>query len=529
MSLKSFFVDSKKATFLTGAVILGVSSVVSRLLGLVRNRLLSGEFGTGFASDAYFAAFRLPDFLFNLLVLGALSSAFIPVFAEYLAKKKRDEAFMVARSLFTVMFFVLAVLTVVLFLFAEPLSYLVAADWVGEQRELLVRLIRIMLLSPLFFGLSNVLTGILNSFRRFVATAAAPVMYNVGIIAGLVFLTPTLGIEGAAWGVAFGSFLHLLTQVPTARRLGFSFMPAFQFFHEGVKKIFTLLLPRTIGMAMTQINLLIVAFLATRMEEGSLSQFQYATDLQSFPLGVFGFSFAVSAFPLLAEAASKNQESKFRSAFSHAFTQILFWLLPASAFLLLLREHLVRLVLGTGAFDWPATLATASALGFLGLSLFAQGLVPLLARTFYALQDTRTPVMVSILSLVLNIGLSFVFAPVLGVVGLALAFTLGTLVNLVVLLVWLRVRVGDLDDARLLRNTLIIVAATVVAGIAGFGAIRLTDPLLDTTRYLGLALQAFAALGVGALVYLSINRLFKLEELSGMFAAARARFRFKRS
>ena len=528
--LATFFRDRGPATLLSGAAILAVSSIASRVLGLVRNRMLSGQFGTGLESDAYFAAFRVPDLLFNLLVLGALSSAFLPVFADYIAKKKRDEAFVIARSLFTVTFIVLVGLLLAAFAFAEPLSYLVADTWEGEQRASLVRLMRIMLLSPLFFGLSNILTGILNSFRRFVATAMAPVMYNVGIILGLMFLTPHIGIEGAAWGVALGSFLHLLTQAPSARRLGFSFKPAFKFFHEGLKRIVTLLLPRTVGMGMTQINLLVITFLATRLDtNGALTQFTYANDLQSFPIGVFGFSFAVAAFPVLTEAASKNRERDFRAAFSHAFTQILFWLLPATAFLLLFREHVVRLVLGTGRFDWDATVATALALGFLSLSLFAQGLVPLLARAFYALQDTKTPVIVSVISLAANIGLSFLLAPTLGVAGLALAFTVGAFVNMVMLLIWLRVRVGDLDDHLLLKNTLIIVTASLVAGAIGFVLMRWTEPHLDTTRYVGLAIQAVIGLFGGGLAYMAVARALKLEELSQMLSGMKRRLRMRRS
>ncbi len=279
-------------------------------------------------------------------------------------------------------------------------------------------------------------------------------------------------------------------------------------------------------MAVTQINLLVIAFWATRLEHGSLTQFTFANNLQSFPLGVFGFSFAVAAFPLLAEAASRNDERTFRQAFARTCSQILFWLVPASAFLFLLQEHVVRLVIGSGAFDWQDTLLTSRTLGFLALSLFAQGLLPLVARAFYALQDTRTPMIVSIFALLWNIGLSFALVPIFGVAGLGLAFTLGTLLNLLVLFVWLRVRVGDLDDRRLIRSVSSILVCTVIAVLTGAATLAWSETVLDTTRTVGLLIQALAALGVGGVLYGLSAWLLKLEAFRNLIEILRKKLSF---
>ena len=504
-----------KQSIVSGALIIGFASLISRGLGLVRDRLFAHQFGASEILDAYYAAFRIPDLVFNLLVLGALSSAFVPVFIFYLNQNKKD-AWRITNSVLNITTLILVSVCVLVFIFIPRLIFLVAPGFSPELKDLTAQLTRIMLISPIFFGISNVFSGVLNSFKRFLAYAFAPVFYNIGIILGAIFLVPSYGVYGLAGGVVLGSFLHMLIQLPAFLHTGFKYRPLIYFKHPGVRKIGRLMLPRTIGLAMTQMNLWVVTVIASLESEGSISIFNMANNLQSLPVGIFGVALSISCFPYLAEAFSKNDKIKFRNHFSDTFNKIMFFVIPASMLLLVERAQVVRIVLGTGKFDWQDTYLTAQSLGFFAIGIFAQALIPLVARAFYAVHDTKTPVIISITSVIINVVASLVLVRSLGVMGLALAFSIAAFVNILLLLFMLRWKVGNLNDRRIVVSGFKIVLLSVVMAGVIYLMLQVMSYQVDMWSFWGIFVQAGVSALVGIAVYIGLAQLLKLKEIEGI-------------
>lgn len=511
MTVKSF--KNKLTTTATGgAIIIAFFSLFSRGLGLVRDRLLFSTFGAGDTLDTYYAAFRLPDLIFNTLVLGALSAAFIPVFLEYWHKNKQD-AWKIANSVLNIILIAMVGLGLLAFYFAPELISIIAPGFDLQKRIATAELTRIMLIGILFLGLSNIASSILNAFKRFTAFAVAPVMYNIGIILGITVLVPMFGIEGLAWGVVLGAFLHFLVQFPSLSSLGFKYSFKINWRMRGVWKIGLLMLPRTFGLAISQINQVVSTIIGSTLAIGSVAIFNAANNLQNVPIGIFAIPVALVYFPLFSEAWVKKDVPHLIQSFSKAMRRILSIAIPSSIFIILLRAHIVRLVLGAGEFDWDATILTARTLSFFAISLFAQSLIPLIARVFYALQDTKTPVIVSVLSLGLNIYLSITLSAAMGVAGLGLGFSIASVLNMLALWLLLRKRLGDLDDSRVFSSTMKITLASVIAGWALYSTLVIAAPYVDTHTGLGLMVQASVAGSVGLLVYVGLGKLVKLEEM----------------
>ena len=373
-----------------------------------------------------------------------------------------------------------------------------------------------MLVSIVFFGVSNVLSGILNSFRRFFVYSLAPIMYNLGIIFGILVLAPHWGVKGLAYGVVIGSFAHLVVQWPAARRVGFAYQWVFNTAHTGVRRIGRLMIPRALSLGVVQINQVVINVLASNLGTGSVAVFNLANNLQSFPIGVFGISLAISSFPVFSKAWAENDRDGFVRHFSETFRRILFLIIPVSVGILLLRAQFVRIILGAGAFDWTDTILTAQTLGFFSLSLFAQSLAPMLTRSFYAFQNTKTPVIISLISMAMNIGLGIWLSQRWGIYGLALAFSISSVVNTLLLLIALRVVVGDLDERRILRSTIKIIAATIIMG----AIVQLMKYFIATgvnmQTFLGVALQTSIAFVAGVIAYIIIAYLLHCEEIGAL-------------
>jgi len=498
-------------TITGGAIIIAFFSLLSRVLGLVRDRMLFSTFGAGDVLDTYYAAFRLPDLIFNTLVLGALSTAFIPVFLEYWHKDK-EKAWRIANSILNIMLVVLLALALLGFYFAPEMISWIAPGFDIEKRLVTAELTRIMLLGIIFLGLSNIASSILNAFKRFTAFAIAPVMYNVGIIIGIVVLVPYLGQEGLAWGVVLGAFMHFLIQLPAIARLGFRYSICFDFRMRGVRKIGWLMIPRTFGLAISQINQVVNTAIGSTLSIGTVAIFNAANNLQTVPIGIFAIPIALAYFSLFSEAWVKKDIPHLISSFSKAMRRILFIAIPSSIFIILLRAHIVRLILGAGAFDWTDTILTAQTLSFFAISLFAQSLIPLIARVFYALQDTKTPVIISSISLALNIYLSIKLSSIMGVAGLGLGFSIASIINVFILWLFLRKRLGDLDDKRIFRSIISISMISIMSGWVLYGVLYATAPFVDTHTGLGLLIQAGGAGIIGLATYLGLAKVFGLEE-----------------
>lgn len=527
-----FHSQSKTVTF--AALLLGISAFVSRFLGLVRDRLLAGQFGAGEEMDIYFAAFRIPDFVYSILILGGVTVIFLPVFTEFF-RKDQEEGWRFTSNVLNCFLIMLIVLCGIMALLAPWLVKFITPGFSLEQKDMVVDLTRIMFLSPIFLGLSAVFSGVLHYFSRFVAYALAPVFYNLGIILGILFFVPLFGLWGLAYGVILGAFLHLAVQIPAARNTGFRYRPIFNFKSPGLLKVFKLMIPRTIGTGAYQINLIVITAIASTLSVGSIAIFNFANNLQHFPMGIVGASFALAAFPVMSRAWVDGFRDKFLDNFSSVFRQILFLIVPISVLMFLLRAQIVRLILGTGQFGWADTQLTAASLGLFCLGVFALSTAPFLTRVFYSFQDTKTPLFIGLSMFSLNIGLAFLFTWLLsfengfrdllvnfldlrgignvGVIGLALSFSLAGVFQFSALLFFLHKKFGHIRLREVLNSLKKIVLASVFMGLTAYFVLRVVAGFLSIDNFSGLFIQTAAAFASAILVYILAAWLLRLPEI----------------
>lgn len=497
----------RNGKLVSAALLLGVSSLLSRVVGLVRERVFTTTFGAGDTFDAFVAAFRIPDLIFNLIVIGALSAAFIPLFTDRMVngkKKGNGEAFAFATAVFNVMLLAVIILSGLYVLMAPQLMPLVAPGFTGEKLDLTIQLSRIMAWQPILLSISFVFSGILNSFKRFVAYALAPILYNLGIIVGVVWLVPQMGVAGLGWGVVLGAALHAAVQLPSVWLVGWRWQPVIRSQWQDLRQLWRMILPRVFGLAAQQVNLLIVTILGSGLLAGSIAVFHLANNIQHIPIGIFGIAFAQAAFPTLSEQVSRGKEAAFRHTLTRTFRYILFFVIPISVFFFLLRAQIVRVLFGDGAFDWEDTIQTFETFKFLIISIFAQATIPLLTRAFYARQDTKTPVIVSMVAIGLNIGLALWLSPLMGVQGLALAFSLASIFHLVILLGVLHWQLKGFDDKEVTLSLVKIVAASLVAAMAVQTLKLGIASVVDMQRFWGVFTQLSGASLGGAAVYVAV-------------------------
>jgi len=405
--LKKIF-NSQTKPITKGALILGTSYFISAILGSIRDRLLVGHFGAGLELDVYFAAFRIPDFVYNILILGGLIVAFLPLFAEYFSRNK-NEVWQMANYVLNAFLIFLISISFIFFLLTPWLTKWIFPGFGPEHYKLAVPLIRLLFLSPIFFGISNLLSGILQYFHRFFIYSLTPILYNLGIIFGILFLAPYFGIFGVGIGVVFGAFSHMAIQIPTARNCGFSYKFLFDFKYPALKRIFKLMVPRVFGVAAQQINLIVIVAIASTITSGSIAIFSISNNFQSLPIGIIGASFAVAIFPTLSRFFAENQKKEFLENFSSIFRQILFFIIPISILIFLLKNPIIEIIYRTGKFGLEDVKLTSACLGIFAFSIFAQSLIPLFARAFFSLQDTKTPTLITFWAVFLNIILAFSF------------------------------------------------------------------------------------------------------------------------
>ncbi len=433
--------------------------VVSRALGLVRDIVISYQFGTSRALDAYFAAFNIPDFLFNLVAGGALASAFLPVFSSAMARRDSARAWQLASGVVTLTFLSISAIAAALALFAHPIaSATVARGFAPADQALTADLMRWMLLTPIVFGVSGILMSILNAHQHFLLPALAPIVYNLSIIAGALFLAPTMGVYGLTAGVVVGAFLHLAIQLPWFLRFrisdtcpcgrckGFGFRNVFSQSairnpqSAEVRQVLVLMLPRTLGIAAVQINFLVNTILASTLPVGSIAALGYAWRMMLLPVGAVGQSVGTAVFPTLSAQSAREERDEFRHTFSSALRATLFAAVPASVGLMVLGVPLIVVLFQRGEFNAQSTVNTAYALQFYALALFAHSGLEIITRAFYALQDTMTPVAVGVGAMALNVALSIALLPSLAHGGLALANSIATILEVGILFVILRNR-----------------------------------------------------------------------------------------
>lgn len=508
--IRSLFARESK-TIISAAILLGAASFVSRLLGIWRDRVLAGQFGAGSELDMYYAAFRLPDFLFNIIILGALSAGFIPVFSEVI--KNKNKAWQLTSICLNIALVAVIFCAALLAMGAPWILRLITPGFTPEQITTTVQLVRIMLLGTIFLSVSGIFGSVLQSYKHFFFYSIAPIFYNLGIIIGAIFLSPGFGITGVAWGVTLGAFLHMLLQVIPAMAMGYRYSFEYDIYNKHFVRIIRLMGPRVLGLMVSQVNFFVITIIGSTLAAGSIAIFNLANNIQAFPLGLFAISFAVAAFPTLSELADKKKQ--FVQTLSLTMRQILFLIIPASALLIVLRAQVVRAILGAGLFDWEDTLLTLNTLSFFAISLFAQSLILIVARAFYALEDSKTPFYSGFVAAIANVILALLLVDSFGVLGLALAFSLATILNLALLLLSLRARLGDIDGTRILISFGKILVATFMLAIV---AQAIKYPVVQVTGGVetlgGIVIQAAAAGTGGIAAYLLLCWFLKVEELT---------------
>ncbi len=527
---------------LSAATLIMVMIIASRFLGLIRQRVLANYFAPDDLS-LFFAAFRLPDSIFEVLVFGTFSSAFIPVFTKALKKGER-EAWDIAGRVVSIGLLIFGVLAIILALGANQIYAVIVPGFAPSQTREISTLARILFAAQGFFVVSYVLTGVLESLRRFLVPALAPIFYNLGIIFGTIFLTPRFGLMAPAIGVVIGAAAHLLVQYPLSRKLGFRFTWSIKP-NEGVKKIGELALPRVIDLAFDQIGKTAELFLSSLISQGSYAYYTFANTLQLLPVTLFGTSLAKAVLPLLSR--HDDDKPEFRRILLVAIFQALFLALPLAAALIVLRIPIVRLVYGTKIFDWNATVQTGEVLSVYAIGIITQILMSILARAFFALHDTKTPVKISFIGLALLIIGDFTLVSVfhLPVWALAASFSFSTFVEAILLLSLIHKRIGSILNSRFFIKAGKILSASVFSGGTMFFFLKIFDKsvwvkrisflgkldsstnfpfekLVLDTRYTGnLLILTIIVFLVGMIVYLILCLLLKVEEIWYFFGIAK--------
>ncbi|MFC1638946.1 murein biosynthesis integral membrane protein MurJ [Patescibacteria group bacterium] len=521
---------SAKAKGVTyAATTVAVFTLLNKFVGVFRDRLLSGTFGAGEELDAYYAAFQVPNFMFGLLVAGAISAGFIPVLTSYMVQgdsERMDRAAAAfASRVLSVLGMALVVASVVGAATAHWFVPLFTGGFAEAQRETAILLTRVMFLSPFFLGLSSVFAGILQTYKRFLAYSATPILYNLGIILGTLLLSESLGVLGAAIGVGIGAFLHMSLNLVAVLRIGFRFQPVLDLRDRGIREIARMMVPRTASLALEQANFIVITAIAASIGVGSVSAFNLALNLQYFPVGILGLSFAVASFPFIAELAEKQDRTAIVAELSRIVRLIAFLMVPATVAFVLLRAQIVRVVLGSGAFDWGDTVATADMLSLFSISMLAQALIPLLIKVFFAHHDVRTPLLIVFLGL----GLERVAAWLLvgagaGAPALALAYSVGCILRLMLLWWLLKRLLGNMDTWRVARSVGIMALAALPMALVLQATKTALGGVVRMDTFAGVFSQGALAGLAGLATYMMMALLLGSPEAKATLALARARF-----
>lgn len=505
--------DSSEAQIVRAAGTVMVATILARLLGLARQMIVGQLFGTTIAMDAFAAANVVTETLYLVVAGGALASAFIPVFTGLLARDDRPGAWRLASQLANLIFLVVTILSLLTALFAAPVvSRLLAPQMPAGGQALTAELLRIMLLATVIFSVSGLLMGILNAHQHFWLPAIAPVFYNLGIIGGTLLLSPSLGIHGVAIGVVAGAAMHLAVQLPGLRGRDASYTFSLGLQNPAARQVIRLMGPRVLGLAVTRVNFWVNTNLASAFGEGAVSALDYAMRIMLLPLGVVAQAVGIAAFPTFSELVARGDLATVRRTLASTLRGVLYLALPATVGLLVLRVPIIRLLFERGEFTSRSTISVAWAVAFYAVGLLGHAGLEIVVRAFYALHDTKTPVGVGSVAMVLNVILSITLSRLFDAVGwmphggLALANSLATIVEALWLLWLLRGRLGGIEGRWLLNGLLQSGLAS-----AGMGAvIWLWLVLWPNASVLWLT---GAGIGLGALVYVLLTGLLRMDEL----------------
>jgi putative peptidoglycan lipid II flippase len=515
---QSSWLESQQASILSAAFIIFVANIASAGFGLIKNRVISAYYVNAHYDgliDAYWVAFRLPEFVYQLIVLGTLSAAFVPIFAK-LYQKDDDEAYDLARQIMLLLLAFFGLAGLVVFIFTHQfIALLTGPEFSPEATILAVHMTRIMLLAQMFFAISGFFSAMLQSLKRFIMPAFSPIFYNIGIIVFIILFSSRMGLYAAAWGTVVGAFLHMAIQIPLIKKSGFSLFKSINWKKSKLREVFSLAGPRTITLGIEQLSVFAITFFATGVGGMSLTLITFAQSLMTLPIRFFGVSIGQAALPFLA--ASQEDLTGFRRMVFRSLRQITFFTAPAAVMLLVLRVAMIRLAYGVGEFPWKATLSTAEALGILAISIPAQATTHLLVRSFYALNNTMVPFLSSVLYLLVTIVFGWFFVFHLGweVRGVAIAISLASLIETAAIFGLLIHRIGTESMWSLIWALTRIGTAALLMAVTLFVLQRLFDLyVFETSRVWELIKLTLVVGTAGTTVYLGFCWLLQIEELT---------------
>lgn len=514
----SKFFASEQKTILSAAFVIGLIYAFSAFLGFIRNRLLSGYFGDSAELGVYFAADTIPSLIFSLLVAGSLSAAFIPVFSK-IYRTSKDQAWEMSSGVFNVTLVFLAIFGVIVIYESDFIVRNILAvntPLTESELVLMANLMRVMMIAQIALIVSSIFTSILQSFNRFIVPALAPVVYNFGVIIFLILFYDKYGIYAPAYGMIFGSVLHLIIQIPLVVGVGYRYTKSAGIRTNGVKEVYKLMIPRTLGQAAHKFLSPFYTNLALFISVPSNVIWNFGFAIQNLPIRVIGMATGQAALPILSKAATEDDLTSYKKLMIDTLNQVIFLVLPLSVLFFVLRVPLVRLAVGARKYSWEATIMTSYTLGFLTFSMVAQTLILILARGFYALHNTVIPVLIGLFSVITNGILAWIFVKNLGlgVWSIGLAYTIGSILDALLLFIFLNKRVDGFNLSEFIDGINKMLIASLITGLALYIPLKVLDQLVfDTTRTLGLIFLSAIVSVIGLVTYLLISKLLGVKEL----------------
>jgi len=528
------------------ALLLGSFAFLSQILGLFRDRSIAHFIGPSPMLDAYYAAFRIPDLIFISIASLASITVLIPFIANRMSGEKvTEEAKKFLNDVFTVFFAVMFFVSFIAFFLMPYIAPLVVPGFSPEMQNKVVELSRIMLLSPILLGFSNLFGAITQLFRKFFIYALSPIFYNLGIIIGVLFLYPVFGINGLAMGVVLGALMHFLIQVFASRGCGFAPRFSWPINFADIKKAVFISLPRTLGLSFNNIALILIISFASFLKGGSISIFNLSFNLQSVPLGIIGLSYAVAAFPTLTKSFSGGKIDDFKNHLKSAARQIIFWSLPITFLFIVLRAQIVRVILGSGSFSWENTRLVAASLAIFSISIVAQGLIALFARAYYAGGNTKRPLLINFISsfsiVIFSILFLYIFkhysifqyfvesllkvSDISGteILMLPFAYSFGTIINLILL--WLFIKKDFMKkETFIVKSFFQSLGASFFIGLVSYLCLNIFSPIFGTITFWGVFLQGFISGIIGISAGVLVLYLLKNEELKELAKTLKTKF-----
>jgi len=531
------------------ALLLGGFAFLSQLLGLVRDKAFAHIVGAGPILDVYYASFRIPDFLYISVASLASITVLMPFLVDKINKDK-DDAKRFLNNIFTVYMMFMVAISIIIAVFMPYISSFIAPGFTEYQLGLMTTTSRIMLLSPILIGLSNLIGTITQLYKNFLIFSLSPIFYNVGILFGVLFLYKYLGVYGLGIGVILGALMHLIVQIPVV--IKYNFFPKFtsHINWKEIGKVVKISLPRTLALSCNSLAFVALIAMASTIKAGSISLFTFAYNLQSVPVGIIGISYSVAAFPVLVKSFSLKDIDSFILHITSAAKQIIFWSMPVIALLIVLRAQIVRVILGSGTFSWTDTRLTAASVALFVVSLVSQGLVLLFVRGYYAAGNTKKPLFVNIFSSIMIVVFAYTLiylfkscpfvliklenilrvesVPGTLMFALPLAYALGSILNFS--LVWFMFKKDFLKGKSfgLSRTFIDSLLSAVIMGLVAYQFLNVFDNVFSMNTLWGVLLQGLFSGIIGILVGGSVLLLLKNKELKDIIDTLKKKLRYNR-